>query len=80
MADLGTNPREARERLGLTLEQAAERSGVHATEVSGSRRETGPAGFDTEKAGQGGGAEAGAASRLTQGACRETVRIASTNS
>lgn len=34
MADLGTNLRAARERLGLTQEQVAERSGVHATEVS----------------------------------------------
>jgi XRE family transcriptional regulator, fatty acid utilization regulator len=34
MADLGTNLREARERLGLTQEQVAERCGVHATEVS----------------------------------------------
>lgn len=34
MGDLGTNLREARERLGLTQEQVAERSGVHATEVS----------------------------------------------
>ena len=34
MADLGTNLRGARERLGLTQEQVAERSGVHATEVS----------------------------------------------
>jgi transcriptional regulator with XRE-family HTH domain len=34
MAALGTNLREARERLGLTQEQVAERSGVHATEVS----------------------------------------------
>ena len=34
MAGLGTNLREARERLGLTQEQVAERSGVHATEVS----------------------------------------------
>src|SRR4051794_41211235 len=34
MADLGTNLREARERLGLTQEQVAHRSGVHATEVS----------------------------------------------
>jgi transcriptional regulator with XRE-family HTH domain len=34
MSDLGTNLREARERLGLTQEQVAERSGVHATEVS----------------------------------------------
>jgi transcriptional regulator with XRE-family HTH domain len=34
MAGLGTNLREARERLGLTQEQVAQRSGVHATEVS----------------------------------------------
>jgi transcriptional regulator with XRE-family HTH domain len=34
MGDLGTNLREARVRLGLTQEQVAERSGVHATEVS----------------------------------------------
>lgn len=34
MGDLGTNLREARERLQLTQEQVAERSGVHATEVS----------------------------------------------
>jgi transcriptional regulator with XRE-family HTH domain len=34
MADLGSNLRQARERLGLTQEQVAERSGVHATEVS----------------------------------------------
>lgn len=34
MGDLGANLREARERLGLTQEQVAERSGVHATEVS----------------------------------------------
>lgn len=34
MGVLGTNLREARERLGLTQEQVAERSGVHATEVS----------------------------------------------
>lgn len=34
MAAFGTNLREARERLGLTQEQVAERSGVHATEVS----------------------------------------------
>jgi len=34
MAALGTNLREARERLGLTQEQVAQRSGVHATEVS----------------------------------------------
>jgi transcriptional regulator with XRE-family HTH domain len=34
MGELGTNLREARERLGLTQEQVAERSGVHATEVS----------------------------------------------
>jgi transcriptional regulator with XRE-family HTH domain len=34
MAHLGTKLREARERLGLTQEQVAQRSGVHATEVS----------------------------------------------
>jgi transcriptional regulator with XRE-family HTH domain len=34
MAALGTNLREARERLGLTQEQVAQRSGVHSTEVS----------------------------------------------
>jgi HTH-type transcriptional regulator, competence development regulator len=34
MGDLGTNLREARERLELTQEQVAERCGVHATEVS----------------------------------------------
>jgi transcriptional regulator with XRE-family HTH domain len=34
MGDLGTNLREARERLGLTQEEVAHRSGVHATEVS----------------------------------------------
>ncbi len=39
VGDLGTNLREARERLGLTQEQVAKRSGVHATEVS--RIETG---------------------------------------
>jgi transcriptional regulator with XRE-family HTH domain len=31
---LGSNLREARTRLELTQEQVAERSGVHATEVS----------------------------------------------
>jgi len=31
---LGKNLRHARERLGLTQEEVAERSGVHATEVS----------------------------------------------
>jgi transcriptional regulator with XRE-family HTH domain len=31
---LGANLREARERLGFTQEQVADRSGVHATEVS----------------------------------------------
>jgi transcriptional regulator with XRE-family HTH domain len=30
----GTKLREARERLGLTQEEVAQRSGVHATEVS----------------------------------------------
>jgi transcriptional regulator with XRE-family HTH domain len=34
MADLGTNLRKARKRLRLTQKQVAERSGVHATEVS----------------------------------------------
>lgn len=34
MGALGTNLREARERLGLTQEEVAHRSGVHATEVS----------------------------------------------
>jgi transcriptional regulator with XRE-family HTH domain len=33
-SDLGRNLRHARDRLGLTQEQVAERSGVHATEVS----------------------------------------------
>ena len=32
--DLGTNLRRAREQAGLTQEEVAERSGVHATEVS----------------------------------------------
>jgi transcriptional regulator with XRE-family HTH domain len=34
VGNLGTNLRDARKRLGLTQEQVAERSGVHATEVS----------------------------------------------
>jgi transcriptional regulator with XRE-family HTH domain len=34
MSALGANLREARERLGLTQEEVAHRSGVHATEVS----------------------------------------------
>ena len=34
MSALGTNLRKARERLGLTQEQVAQRSGVHSTEVS----------------------------------------------
>lgn len=34
VGDLGSNLRRARKRLGLTQEQVAERSGVHATEVS----------------------------------------------
>jgi transcriptional regulator with XRE-family HTH domain len=32
--DLGKNLRRARKRAGLTQEEVAERSGVHATEVS----------------------------------------------
>jgi transcriptional regulator with XRE-family HTH domain len=34
MTDLGSRLREARERLELTQEEVAQRSGVHATEVS----------------------------------------------
>jgi transcriptional regulator with XRE-family HTH domain len=34
VGSLGSNLRAARKRLGLTQEQVAERSGVHATEVS----------------------------------------------
>jgi len=34
MPAFGANLREARERLGLTQEQVAQRSGVHSTEVS----------------------------------------------
>lgn len=34
MTDLGPRLREARERLELTQEEVAERSGVHSTEVS----------------------------------------------
>jgi transcriptional regulator with XRE-family HTH domain len=34
VGNLGSNLREARTRLELTQEQVAERSGVHATEVS----------------------------------------------
>lgn len=34
VGDLGKNLRAARHRLKLTQEQVAERSGVHATEVS----------------------------------------------
>jgi transcriptional regulator with XRE-family HTH domain len=34
VGDLGSNLREARKNLGLTQEQVADRSGVHATEVS----------------------------------------------
>lgn len=34
MAKLGGNLREQRHKLGLSQEQVAERSGVHATEVS----------------------------------------------
>ena len=39
MGNLGSNLKAARIKLGLTQEQVAERSGVHATEVS--RIETG---------------------------------------
>jgi transcriptional regulator with XRE-family HTH domain len=34
MSELGGNVRRARKRLGLSQEQVAQRSGVHATEVS----------------------------------------------
>jgi transcriptional regulator with XRE-family HTH domain len=34
VGDLGVNLRAARKRLELTQEQVADRSGVHATEVS----------------------------------------------
>jgi len=34
VGNLGANLREARKNLGLSQEQVAERSGVHATEVS----------------------------------------------
>jgi transcriptional regulator with XRE-family HTH domain len=34
VGSLGPNLREARKQLGLSQEQVAERSGVHATEVS----------------------------------------------
>lgn len=34
MGKLGVNLRSARKKLGLSQEQVAERSGVHATEVS----------------------------------------------
>jgi transcriptional regulator with XRE-family HTH domain len=34
VGDLGSNLKAARTKLGLTQEQVAERSGVHATEVS----------------------------------------------
>jgi transcriptional regulator with XRE-family HTH domain len=34
VGDLGSNLKAARLRLGLTQEEVAERSGVHATEVS----------------------------------------------
>jgi transcriptional regulator with XRE-family HTH domain len=34
VGDLATNLKAARKRLNLTQEQVAERSGVHATEVS----------------------------------------------
>lgn len=34
VGNLGPNLREARKKLGLSQEQVAERSGVHATEIS----------------------------------------------
>jgi transcriptional regulator with XRE-family HTH domain len=34
VGNLGSNLKAARKRVGLTQEQLAERSGVHATEVS----------------------------------------------
>ena len=34
MGNLGSNLKAARKKLGLTQEQVADRSGVHATEVS----------------------------------------------
>jgi len=34
VGDLGENLRRARERLGITQEEAGHRSGVHPTEVS----------------------------------------------
>lgn len=34
MGNLGSNLKAARKKLGLTQEEVAERSGVHATEVS----------------------------------------------
>lgn len=34
MGNLGANLKAARKKLGLTQEQVADRSGVHATEVS----------------------------------------------
>jgi transcriptional regulator with XRE-family HTH domain len=34
VGDLGSNLKAARKKLGLTQEEVAERSGVHATEVS----------------------------------------------
>ncbi len=42
MGTFGANLRDAREKLGLTQEQVAQRSGVHSTEVSrieGGRRD-----------------------------------------
>jgi transcriptional regulator with XRE-family HTH domain len=47
MSDLATNLREARERLELTQEDVAERSGVHATDVEQDRGwKAPPAGLD----------------------------------
>jgi transcriptional regulator with XRE-family HTH domain len=34
VGNLGVNLRDARKKLGMSQEQVAERSGVHATEVS----------------------------------------------
>jgi len=65
MAGLGTNLREARERLGLTQEQVAERSGVHATEVSRIEgRQARPSGVDRAAARESAGDQARPVARL----------------